>query len=408
MLKWKSDKFRFSVKYVDTLKLNTKDGLRDMAKLLKVSIPSKLRKDEYAMALAEAFLSFPEKWLTQLTQYELILLRKLVDAGPEACVEESGIFAANSLEPLSIVIVSNYSETEGKVSYMICDELREAIAPYIDNVLSSKEQTVRFIVEQYAYGLVNLYGFLPYLKVLELLNEYLQDSVTKAEISRSIARSALIERFTFDLVDIYNLTLCVASPYLLESEELEEKLSEHPEIKDLKRFSKKEVFEAGRMPSPHLPCAGSDELKKYMMARLGYVEATADNELQYLWVNMQEDANIMSVISSIIGGKLSSKQEVQEAVELFMNYCNQCPRWFLKGYSSTEAFDLFEKGKLSKNRPRLVAGPNMKAAGMDITPEMQAGFDDIFYNSFSEQKVGRNDPCPCGSGKKYKNCCGRN
>ena len=22
-------------------------------------------------------------------------------------------------------------------------------------------------------------------------------------------------------------------------------------------------------------------------------------------------------------------------------------------------------------------------------------------------KVGRNDPCPCGSGKKYKKCCGR-
>ncbi|MBU5336928.1 preprotein translocase subunit SecA [Intestinibacter bartlettii] len=25
-----------------------------------------------------------------------------------------------------------------------------------------------------------------------------------------------------------------------------------------------------------------------------------------------------------------------------------------------------------------------------------------------ETKVGRNDPCPCGSGKKYKNCCGKN
>ena len=24
------------------------------------------------------------------------------------------------------------------------------------------------------------------------------------------------------------------------------------------------------------------------------------------------------------------------------------------------------------------------------------------------QKVGRNDPCPCGSGKKYKHCCGKN
>jgi uncharacterized protein len=24
------------------------------------------------------------------------------------------------------------------------------------------------------------------------------------------------------------------------------------------------------------------------------------------------------------------------------------------------------------------------------------------------KKVGRNDPCPCGSGRKYKNCCGKN
>lgn len=24
-----------------------------------------------------------------------------------------------------------------------------------------------------------------------------------------------------------------------------------------------------------------------------------------------------------------------------------------------------------------------------------------------EKKIGRNDPCPCGSGKKYKKCCGK-
>ena len=24
----------------------------------------------------------------------------------------------------------------------------------------------------------------------------------------------------------------------------------------------------------------------------------------------------------------------------------------------------------------------------------------------SARKIGRNDPCPCGSGKKYKKCCG--
>lgn len=26
----------------------------------------------------------------------------------------------------------------------------------------------------------------------------------------------------------------------------------------------------------------------------------------------------------------------------------------------------------------------------------------------NQKKVGRNDPCPCGSGKKYKQCCGKN
>ena len=31
--------------------------------------------------------------------------------------------------------------------------------------------------------------------------------------------------------------------------------------------------------------------------------------------------------------------------------------------------------------------------------------DQVYH---SEKTVGRNDPCPCGSGKKYKKCCGAN
>ena len=40
---------------------------------------------------------------------------------------------------------------------------------------------------------------------------------------------------------------------------------------------------------------------------------------------------------------------------------------------------------------------------------------DIFYKEqkrsktvVKQKKIGRNDPCPCGSGKKYKKCCGAN
>lgn len=27
---------------------------------------------------------------------------------------------------------------------------------------------------------------------------------------------------------------------------------------------------------------------------------------------------------------------------------------------------------------------------------------------YDTPKVGRNDPCPCGNGKKFKKCCGKN
>jgi preprotein translocase subunit SecA len=41
----------------------------------------------------------------------------------------------------------------------------------------------------------------------------------------------------------------------------------------------------------------------------------------------------------------------------------------------------------------------------DSSPERQPGQGNVPYKRGAE-KVGRNDPCPCGSGKKYKKCCG--
>ncbi len=43
----------------------------------------------------------------------------------------------------------------------------------------------------------------------------------------------------------------------------------------------------------------------------------------------------------------------------------------------------------------------------------KANYGDDFQENVKQpvkngEKIGRNDPCPCGSGKKYKNCCGKN
>jgi uncharacterized protein YecA (UPF0149 family) len=67
------------------------------------------------------------------------------------------------------------------------------------------------------------------------------------------------------------------------------------------------------------------------------------------------------------------------------------PRWDLKGHSPTEAFEMGIK--LPKEK--------------EYKPESFIESNDIPFVNASP-KIGRNEPCPCGSGKKYKNCCGRN
>ena len=46
-----------------------------------------------------------------------------------------------------------------------------------------------------------------------------------------------------------------------------------------------------------------------------------------------------------------------------------------------------------------------------LTPERRKELYRESRNSetvVKEKKIGRNDPCTCGSGKKYKHCCGKN
>ncbi len=44
----------------------------------------------------------------------------------------------------------------------------------------------------------------------------------------------------------------------------------------------------------------------------------------------------------------------------------------------------------------------------DLTENRNEAGDEKDHEPVRHNKIGRNDPCPCGSGKKYKKCCGRN
>ena len=62
--------------------------------------------------------------------------------------------------------------------------------------------------------------------------------------------------------------------------------------------------------------------------------------------------------------------------------------------------------KRNENMQRINLVRNMIT---NLNAAQNAGGDDKAKPKVnSTKKVGRNDPCPCGSGKKYKNCCGKN
>ncbi len=76
-------------------------------------------------------------------------------------------------------------------------------------------------------------------------------------------------------------------------------------------------------------------------------------------------------------GFIPDHSQVNKLLGLWQNMCNGLPNWPNNGWSPIELHN--------RSSRRMV-----------------------FYNEDgSPMCIGRNDPCPCGSGKKYKRCCGR-
>jgi len=67
--------------------------------------------------------------------------------------------------------------------------------------------------------------------------------------------------------------------------------------------------------------------------------------------------------------------------------------------------DAYESAAREKRQADAAKG---KISGLpDKTPTESRGRGRVEPVRRSGAKIGRNDPCPCGSGKKYKNCCGK-
>ncbi len=77
-----------------------------------------------------------------------------------------------------------------------------------------------------------------------------------------------------------------------------------------------------------------------------------------------------------------------------------------------EGFDMFDQmiEAIREDTVKMLMTVRVKAAPQReqvAVPTEDHGDGSVSQTVKKKQKVGRNDPCPCGSGKKYKHCCGR-
>ncbi|NMB41718.1 MAG: hypothetical protein GX996_07260 [Firmicutes bacterium] len=88
------------------------------------------------------------------------------------------------------------------------------------------------------------------------------------------------------------------------------------------------------------------------------------------------------------GVNFKNVSQANEVMQLVRELANNTRIWENNGHTPNEIFEKYEK-------PYLQPLPDkpFKLDGTDV------------FDFKTKKKIGRNDPCPCGSGKKYKKCC---
>lgn len=231
-------------------------------------------------------------------------------------------------------------------------------------------------LKQYIIALTNLYGMVQKDLVVEIYNSQNDKKISNVDIDLILSNSLeeLEEEFVYTHDDYF------VQQAIIEFDEFEIMLSKKgnkphyiPNKKELLKYSDEMYI---------------DKNKEYK-ALLNYVSENffdgdieeADELCEDIHGMCQFDLNLQEVFNAFAHRNISfnGMEQTNEVMQLVMNLSNNIRIWENNGFTPQEIFERFEK-------------PNLKPLP-----------DKRFV--IKKEKIGRNDPCPCGSGKKYKKCC---
>lgn len=238
---------------------------------------------------------------------------------------------------------------------------------------------------EYIIALTNLYGMVPKGKVVEIYNSHHQDQVTLNEVEVYLQNppDELAKAFVYPHKGYF------VSDSILEFDEFEIMLAEKadkpfyvPHRKELLKYVDDCYFE---------------ETSQYR-ALYDYIKKNFYYEDDFKAEMLAEDihgsckmgSDFNYILDEFTRRNLSFKDtnQVNEVMQLIMDLSNSIRIWENNGHTPQEIFEQFEKPKL-----RPLPAESFKFDGIDVA------------DNKSDNKIGRNAPCPCGSGKKFKKCC---
>ncbi|AVQ46106.1 SEC-C metal-binding domain-containing protein [Clostridium botulinum] len=353
----------------------TKSDLTDIRKSLDVKGASKLNKKELVHVLESELQNNLNEVISNIGFYEYIFLDRYFDE-IEYINKNINKFdnAINDLKKKGII----FQIDEDKNKVVIPEELKDNIR---ENFIEEEEFNLGFYISKdilkVVQVLLHYYGALSLEELYEIIHSmssnlnYGKDRNIEIEFDRSYLTNLLSDNNrsyygikkqdnTYYVEDVINLS------YVLQGHKAIQYLDyKELSINYIRKFNKEEFY-----------IKPLEKLKKYMEENLNIKEEKL-NELMYSTSCLMKNAFSVDYIFEDIKGRIYLKNEEieRDIKDIITEINNNIEKWCLRGHSITEI-------KLKEDKIyEKVEKVNHKG------------------------KIGRNDPCPCGSGKKYKKCC---
>jgi hypothetical protein len=400
-----------SLKLTDTVKKLRKDEVIKYAEDLGLVIDTTLSAKYLKEAYARAVLDNPRQVLSMLPMQDLMIIRNLKRGldGPNIVDVYEDYF-----EPMLIAYGLAQAWDDGDDHYLLFgDDFRNAVTPVIDAVMDDMDVHQRVTIESYVEGLANLYGQVSHTLVkdtlvrvhqapsLEVADHLLKQTWQHSLLLKWIELGPGIVNYGPDDNSIYCSRYGWDDP-----KELEDKIAMSGAAgQDYQPFKDMEIIMSARNPIPRIPNPNQEDFEAFLADKLHLNEwyvLQVCHDLWYFTMHKGEEGfrelTPGQYFAECVLEPLGVDDDLHgEALKALDAYLNHFPHWQLKGHTPPEINAVLKSTGQplpSARRTRNIQG-NASSSWPSAMPYI------------APPKVGRNDPCPCGSGKKYKNCCGR-